>query len=165
MFAASIALLCDHPRVERDPEQHPYPRSGADPGVYDDPTRWQLGLRVLAMPADTNPYGDIFGGWMLSQADSAGATVAVALAHGRVATVAVQEFRFLAPVRVGDLVELFARVVGVGNSSITVEVSAWARREALPRQGQQVATGRLVYVAVDAQGRSRPIDNNIARQA
>jgi acyl-CoA thioesterase YciA len=145
--------------VERDPEQHPEPCRNADPGSYEDPTRWQLGLRVLAMPADTNPYGDIFGGWMLSQADIAGATVAVALAQGRVATVAVQEFRFLAPVRVGDLVELFARVVRVGSSSMTVEVSAWARREALPRQGHEVAAGRMVYVAVDAKGRSRPIDN------
>jgi acyl-CoA thioesterase YciA len=151
--------------MNRDPAQHPVPHWVADDGVYQDPTRWQLGLRVLAMPADTNPYGDIFGGWMLSQADVAGATVAVALAHGRVATAAVQEFRFLAPVRVGDLVELFARVVSVGKSSITVEVNAWARREALPQQGHEVAAGRFVYVAVDAEGRSRAIDNNSTREA
>jgi len=123
-----------------------------------DLTEWHLALRVLAMPADTNPWGDIFGGWVLSQADIAGATVAIARARGRVTTVAMQEFQFLSPVRVGDLVDLFARLVRVGTSSMTVEVSAWARRESLPEEGHQVANGRLVYVAVDADGRSRPVD-------
>ncbi|KAA6186331.1 acyl-CoA thioesterase [Thiohalocapsa marina] len=149
--------------MDATPGQPLDPRSDLNPAESADPGRWQLGLRVLAMPADTNPYGDIFGGWILSQADLAGATVAVAQARGRVATVAVQDFRFLSPVRVGDLVELFARAVQVGNSSITVEVSAWARREALPENGHQVAEGRLVYVAVDADGRSRSI-SNISRQ-
>ena len=79
-------------------------------------------------------------------------------ARGRVTTVAMQEFQFLSPVRVGDLVDLFARLVRVGTSSMTVEVSAWARRESLPEEGHQVANGRLVYVAVDADGRSRPVD-------
>jgi acyl-CoA thioesterase YciA len=110
------------------------------------------------MPANTNPWGDIFGGWVLSQADIAGATVAIARARGRVTTAAMQEFQFLSPVRVGDLVDLFARLVRVGNSSMTVEVSAWARRESLPQEGHQVAAGRLVYVAVDAHGRTRPVD-------
>jgi len=123
-----------------------------------DLTQWQLALRVLAMPADTNPWGDIFGGWLLSQADVAGATVAIARARGRVTTVAMQEFQFLAPVRVGDLVDLFARLARVGTSSMTVEVDAWARRESLPADLHQVAVGRLVYVAVDAEGRSRPVD-------
>lgn len=109
------------------------------------------------MPADTNPYGDIFGGWLLSQADVAGATVAIARAGGRVATVAVKEFQFLTPVRVGDLVDLYARLLQVGTRSLTVEVGAWARRESLPADGHQVAAGRFVYVAVGADGQSRPL--------
>ena len=119
---------------------------------------WQLALRVLAMPADTNPWGDIFGGWLLSQADVAGAAVAIARARGRVTTAAMQEFQFLEPVRVGDLVDLYARLVRVGTSSMVVEVCVWARRESLPEDGHQVAKGRLVYVAVDAKGSSRPVD-------
>jgi len=128
-------------------------------------TAWQLALRVLAMPVDTNPYGDIFGGWLLSQADLAGATVAIAHAHGRVATVAVEQFRFLAPVRVGDLVDLYARILRVGTSSMTVEVRVRARPESLPGEGHQVADGRLVYVALDRDGRSRPVDKNSTRLA
>jgi acyl-CoA thioesterase YciA len=117
------------------------------------------------MPVDTNPYGDIFGGWLLSQADLAGATVAIAHAHGRVATVAVEQFRFLAPVRVGDLVDLYARILRVGTSSMTVEVRVRARPESLPGEGHQVADGRLVYVALDRDGRSRPVDKNSTRLA
>jgi len=134
-------------------EQHLIP--GVPPPT--DLSEWQLALRVLAMPADTNPYGDIFGGWLLSQADVAGATVAIARAAGRVATVAVKEFQFLTPVRVGDLVDLYARLLQVGTRSMTVEVGAWARRESLPADGHQVATGRFVYVAVGADGQSRPL--------
>ncbi|MCF7984713.1 MAG: acyl-CoA thioesterase [Thiohalocapsa sp.] len=119
---------------------------------------WQLALRVLAMPADTNPYGDIFGGWLLSQADVAGSTVAIARCGGRVATISVQEFRFLSPVRVGDLVDLYARLERVGRTSMSVDVSAWASRESLPEDVHQVASGRFVYVAVDSEGRSCPVD-------
>jgi hypothetical protein len=85
--------------------------AGTDYGTDNDFRAWQLALRVLTMPADTNQYGDIFGGWLLSQADVAGATIAIARARGRVATVAVSEFHFLSPVRVGDLVELHARLL------------------------------------------------------
>lgn len=129
-----------------------------------DLTEWQLALRVLAMPADTNPYGDIFGGWLLSQADVAGSTVAIARSGGRVATVSLQEFRFLSPVRVGDLVDLYARLERVGNTSMTVDVSAWASRESLPEDLHQVASGRFVYVAVDSEGRSCPVDSATGRR-
>jgi acyl-CoA thioesterase YciA len=125
----------------------------------DDFYQWQLALRVLTMPADTNQYGDIFGGWLLSQADVAGATIAIARSRGRVATAAVNDFHFLAPVRVGDLVELHARLLQEGTSSMTVEVDVRARREARPEDEQQVATGRFIYVAVGADGRSRPIQS------
>ncbi len=137
------------------------PESTETPGsrAIGDFRNWELALRVLTMPADTNQYGDIFGGWLLSQADVAGATIAIARARGRVATAAVSEFHFLAPVRVGDLVELYARLLHEGTSSMTVEVDVRARREARPEDEQQVAKGRLVYVAVGADGRSRPIQS------
>jgi acyl-CoA thioesterase YciA len=117
------------------------------------------------MPADTNQYGDIFGGWLLSQADVAGATIAIARARGRVATVAVSEFHFLSPVRVGDLVELHARLLDEGTSSMTVEVDIRARREARPEDEHRVAKGRFVYVAVGGDGRSRSIKNEKTRLA
>ncbi|WP_342662148.1 acyl-CoA thioesterase [Thioflavicoccus mobilis] len=110
------------------------------------------------MPADTNAYGDIFGGWLMSQADIAGSTVAIQVAQGRIATVAVKEFRFVAPVLVGDLVNLYARLVRVGRSSITVEVEAWAQREPDPTSTHRVATATFTYVAVSPDGRPRPVN-------
>jgi acyl-CoA thioesterase YciA len=120
-----------------------------------DPAVWQLAIRVVAMPADTNAYGDIFGGWLMSQADVAGSTLAIRVSGGRVATVAVKEFRFIAPVLVGDLVELFARVARIGATSIGVEVQAWAQGEPDPRSRRRVAEAEIVYVAVDPEGRPR----------
>ncbi|MEY6433269.1 acyl-CoA thioesterase [Thioalkalicoccus limnaeus] len=109
------------------------------------------------MPADTNAYGDIFGGWLMSQADIAGSTVAIQVAKGRVATVAVKEFRFVAPVLVGDLVNLYARLVRIGRTSISVEVEAWAQREPDPASRHRVATSVLTYVAVGPDGRPCPV--------
>lgn len=131
----------------------------ADPAIAReaDPRTWQLATRVIAMPSDTNAYGDIFGGWMLSQADLAGATIAIQVARGRVATVAVKEFRFLAPVLVGDLVEAFARLLHVGRTSMTVEIQIWAQREPDPQSRQQVALAQFTYVAVDKAGQPRAI--------
>ncbi len=123
-------------------------------GPLDD---WQLAIRVVAMPADTNAYGDIFGGWIMSQADIAGSTIAIQIAQGRVATVAVKEFRFLAPVLVGDLTELFARLERTGNTSISVEVDIWAQREPDPGSRRHVAHAVFVYVAVDTDGRPRQL--------
>jgi acyl-CoA thioesterase YciA len=131
----------------------------SEPEFYEegDPTRWRLAIRVLAMPADTNVYGDIFGGWLMSQADVAGATVAIQAAAGRVATVAVNEFRFLAPVLVGDLVELYARLRRTGTTSLTVEVRAWARSEPHPESRREVAEAQITYVAIATDGRPRPV--------
>jgi acyl-CoA thioesterase YciA len=131
----------------RDPA-HPEPRA------LD---QWQLSIRVVAMPADTNAYGDIFGGWIMSQADVAGSTIAIEAAQGRVATVAVKEFRFLTPVLVGDLVELHSRMVQLGNTSISVEVDVWAQGEPDPKSRRRAAHAIFVYVAVDADGRPRRI--------
>lgn len=121
------------------------------------PETWQLAIRVVAMPADTNAYGDIFGGWLMSQADIAGSTLAVRVSGGRVATVAVKEFRFIAPVLVGDLVELFARVERVGRTSVAVAIQAWAQGEPDPRNRRRVAESQIVYVAVDDQRRPRSV--------
>jgi acyl-CoA thioesterase YciA len=116
---------------------------------------WQLAIRVVAMPADTNAYGDIFGGWIMSQADVAGSTIAIQVAQGRVATVAVKEFRFLAPAVVGDLTELYARLIQTGTTSMTVEVDVWAQSEPDPSSRRHVAHAIFVYVAVDMEGRPR----------
>jgi acyl-CoA thioesterase YciA len=98
-----------------------------------------------------------FGGWLMSQADIAGATVAVQAAAGRVVTIAVNEFRFVSPVAVGDLVDIYARVQRLGTTSVSVEIRAWARREMDPESRHHVAVANITYVAVGADGRPRPI--------
>ncbi len=113
-------------------------------------------VRTLAMPADANPSGDIFGGWLMSQMDIAGGIAANARARGRVATVAVDGMEFHLPVNVGDLVSCYTDVVRVGRTSITVHVETFARR----RQGGEtvkVTEGTFVYVALDADGRPRRV--------
>lgn len=140
-------------------EWQPHRRQPHEPSIAaaTDLGDWQLALRVFAGPADTNLYGDIFGGWLLAQADIAAATIAVACAKGRVATVAIQSFQFQAPVRVGDLVDLYARLHEQGHSSMTVDVSAWTRRAAEPDETREVAHGRLIFVAVDEDGQTRQL--------
>jgi acyl-CoA thioesterase YciA len=130
------------------------------PGPQDGTNRRAAGcepaLRTLAMPADANPNGDIFGGWVLAQMDLAGAVPAVRRAQGRVATVAVNAMRFHQPIFVGDLVTCYAEVVKVGTSSLTVEIETWADRR---RTGEaaMVTHGTFVYVAIDEAGRPRPV--------
>jgi acyl-CoA thioesterase YciA len=114
-------------------------------------------IRTIAMPADTNPEGDIFGGWLMSQMDLAGATLAFDLAKGRCATVAVSEIVFLNPVSVGDEVSLYAEVLKIGSTSIRVAVEAW-RRKRDASQPQQVTRGVFVYVAIDSQRKPRPVN-------
>ena len=113
-------------------------------------------IRTLAMPADTNPNGDIFGGWLMPQMDIAGGVVAVRRAKGRVATVAVTGMAFHKPVLVGDLVSCHAEIVKVGRTSITVRVETWIDRN---RSGDsyKVTEGTFVYVAIDEIGRSRRV--------
>ena len=113
-------------------------------------------VRTLAMPADTNPAGDIFGGWVLAQMDIAAGTVAYDRARGRVATVAVDAMTFHAPVLVGDLVSCYAEVTRVGRTSLTLQVEAWAKRG---RTGEEVKVteGRFTMVAVDEQRKPRPV--------
>jgi acyl-CoA thioesterase YciA len=113
-----------------------------------------LTIRTLAMPADTNPAGDIFGGWVISQMDIAGAISAVERAGGRVVTVAVEAMSFIAPVKVGDILCVYTTIERVGTTSITVAVEAWARRNRLDDR-VKVTDGHFVYVALGDDGRKR----------
>ena len=115
-----------------------------------------LTIRTLAMPADTNPAGDIFGGWVMSQMDIAGAIAAVERAQGRVVTVAVEAMSFIAPVKVGDVLCVYTEVERVGTSSVTIAVEAWARRDRVADR-VKVTDGRFVYVALGEDGLKRRI--------
>ena len=113
-------------------------------------------IRTLAMPADTNPAGDIFGGWVMSQMDIAGAIAAIERVRGRVVTVAVEAMTFIAPVKVGDVLCVYADIERVGNTSITVGLEAWVRRNRLDDR-TKVTEARFVYVSLDENGQKRPI--------
>ena len=115
-----------------------------------------LTIRTLAMPADTNPAGDIFGGWVMSQMDIAGAIAAIERAKGRVVTVAVEAMTFIAPVKVGDILCVYTSIERVGKTSITVAVEAWARRNRLDDR-VKVTDGHFVYVALGDDGRKVPV--------
>ena len=117
----------------------------------------QPALRVMPMPADLNPAGDVFGGWVMSMADIAGALPAVRRARSRVATVAVNSFAFKQAISVGDLVSFYAEVVSVGRTSITVDVEVFAERDPENPVVVKVTEARLTYVALDDKGRKRPV--------
>ena len=122
----------------------------------EEPPAGVPALRIIAMPADSNPNGDIFGGWVMSKLDQAGAVPAFRRARGRVATVAVEAMRFHKPVYVGDLFSCYAEIVRVGTTSITVAIEAWSERRP---HGEcvKVTEGTYVYVAIDDHGRPRPV--------
>lgn len=113
-------------------------------------------LRAIAMPADANPSGDIFGGWLLAQMDLAGGTVAAERAQGRVATVAVEGMVFHKPVHIGDRVSFYTRITRVGRTSIAVMVEAW-RQSHHGGAPNQVTQGMFTYVAIDGSRRPRPV--------
>lgn len=118
--------------------------------------RGSLGTRTLAMPADANPSGDIFGGWVLAQMDIAGGITAGARAAGRVATVAVDAMTFHRPVFVGDVLCTYADIIRVGRTSIAIHIEAWALRG---RHGERVKVteGTFTFVAIDEAGVPRPL--------
>ena len=116
----------------------------------------ELVIRTLAMPADANPSGDIFGGWVLSQMDIAGGVTASQRARGRVATVAVTAMTFHLPVYVGDVLCVYTEIEKVGRTSITVALEAWALRGRLGVRAR-VTEGRFVFVALGEDGRPRPV--------
>jgi acyl-CoA thioesterase YciA len=113
-------------------------------------------IRVIAMPYDTNPEGDIFGGWLMSQMDLASATVAFRLAQGRCVTVAIDRVRFISPVFVGDEVSIFATVVKTGRTSINVFTEAWRRRRDGPA-ANKVTEGAFTFVAIDENRKPRAL--------
>jgi acyl-CoA thioesterase YciA len=117
----------------------------------------ELVLKVIPMPADTNGNGDIFGGWVMAQVDLAGAVLPARHVRGRMATVAVNQFIFKQPVRVGDILSFFAHVTRIGNTSITVEVEVFAERFGAQGRYVKVTQASLTYVAIDHEGRPRPI--------
>ena len=117
----------------------------------------QPALRMVPMPADLNPHGDVFGGWVMAQVDVAGAIPAMRRAGSRVATVSVNSFLFKQPISVGDVVSLYAEVVHVGNTSITVNVEVFAERNYCNPVTVKVTEAQLTYVAIDRNGQKRPV--------
>lgn len=113
-------------------------------------------IRTLAMPCDTNPDGDIFGGWLVSQMDLAGVSAAKSRVKTRVVTAAIESMSFLSPVKVGDFVCCYARVIRIGRSSMVVKVQAWVLRSG-DRSRYQVTEGLFTFVSVDHAGRPVPI--------
>ena len=115
-----------------------------------------LSIRTMAMPADTNQNGDIFGGWLLSQMDVGGGIFASKIAKSRTVTVAVEAMNFRKPVFVGDVVSVHANLVRIGRTSITVHIEAWVLRRK-EKLSIQVTDGNFTYVAIDEQGRPQAI--------
>lgn len=124
--------------------------------MNDQPPLTEPTIRTIAMPADTNPAGDIFGGWLMSQMDLAAGTVASRVARGRTATIAVEGIQFHKPVKVGDEVTLYADLLSVGRSSMRIEVRAW-RRQRYGEETEQVTSAVFTFVALDEEGRPRPV--------
>jgi acyl-CoA thioesterase YciA len=126
-------------------------------GDDEEPTpEGKLTLQTLAMPADTNPNGDIFGGWLLSQMDLAGSILAAEIAQGRVTTVATGSMAFLRPVPVGATISCYCEIQEIGRSSVTIMVDVWLR---IYESGERykVTEGNFVYVAIDNHGNTRRI--------
>ncbi len=117
----------------------------------------RLAIRTLAMPADTNPRGDIFGGWLLGQMDLAGGITAWSRANGRVATVGIESVRFLHPVNVGDVVNIYAEVVRIGTTSLTIKVDVWVERRSQLHRLVKVTEGMFIFVAIDEKSQKRPV--------
>src|ERR1700690_3104665 len=126
------------------------------PAADPEQPRGELTVRLLAMPADTNANGDIFGGWVLSQMDQAGGIAAVERSQGRVVTIAVEAMTFIRPVKVGDVLCVYTSIDKVGRTSMKIHIEAWARRfRGHVREKVTVAT--FTFVAIDDNGRPRPV--------
>ena len=121
------------------------------------PTTKELVLKVMPMPSDTNGNGDIFGGWVMAQVDLAGSVLPARVIRGRMATVAVKEFIFKQPVRVGDILSFYAQITRIGRTSVTVDVEVYAERFHAQGEYVRVTEAILTYVAIDEGGRPTPI--------
>lgn len=113
-------------------------------------------IRITAMPADANPAGDIFGGWLMAQMDMAAGIVAARHSRGRAATIAVEGMKFHHPVHIGDEVSVYATLAHVGRTSMTIDIEAW-RRERTGPDSQQVTQAKFIFVAIDDDRRPRPV--------
>lgn len=118
--------------------------------------RGKLAIRTLAMPADTNPSGEVFGGWVVSQMDLAGLSIAREYTEQKVVTIGIQSMKFIAPVRVGDFVCCYTELRKIGNTSLTINIETWAIGPGDSHQ-HKVTEGIFTYVSVDASGKSQPI--------
>ena len=116
----------------------------------------ELALRTLAMPADVNVSGDIFGGWVLAQMDIAAGMAAGQRARGRVATIAVDAMKFIRPVRVGDVLCIYTHIARVGTSSMGVAIEAWVLRDRIGAR-EKVTEAVFTFVAIDDEGKTRPV--------
>ncbi len=121
------------------------------------PSDQNLVLRVMPMPADANGNGDIFGGWIMAQVDLAGSVLPARIAKGRITTVAVNQFVFKQAVSIGDLLSFYASVERVGRTSITVRVEVFAERNPANLEVVKVTEASLTYVAIDLDGKPRPL--------
>jgi acyl-CoA thioesterase YciA len=130
--------------------------SSPDQAVVEERPSGDPAIRTIAMPADTNPAGDIFGGWLMSQMDLAAGNAAARHARGRCATIAVDGITFHKPVRVGDEITVWADLLGVGRTSMRFQVSAWRRARDSDRT-TKVTEAVFTFVALDSEGRPRPV--------
>ena len=127
--------------------------AGADSADYPD---GEPAIRITAMPADANPAGDIFGGWLMAQMDMAAGIIAARHCQGRAATIAVEGMKFQNQVHIGDEVSVYAALASVGRTSMVIDIEAWRR----PRTGddrQRVTQARFIFVAIDENRRPRPV--------
>lgn len=122
-----------------------------------DAPKGDLSLQTIAMPADTNWMGDVFGGWLVSQMDIAGAVAARMRANGRVTTVAIDDMVFHIPVKVGNVIACYTQIQRVGNTSMSILVEAWEVSEKHANQPVKLTEGVFVYVAIDENGNKRPV--------
>ncbi|KEQ18637.1 acyl-CoA thioester hydrolase YciA [Endozoicomonas numazuensis] len=122
--------------------------------------RGELVLRTLAMPADTNPNGDIFGGWLLSQMDIAGGIAAKQRSHSRISTVAIESMSFHQPVNVGDVICCYAEIMHVGTTSMRIKLEVWITNMPFNQQRIKVTEGIFTFVAIDEDGRPQSVDRD-----
>jgi len=158
-YISAYLIVFSHKSIVASRQNSPFFIDEITMSNTQDAPQGELVLRTLAMPADTNANGDIFGGWLMSQMDMGGAILAKEIAHGRVVTVRVDGMSFLRPVAVGDVVCCYARCVKRGNTSVTINVEVWIKKVASEPIGQRYkATEALfIYVAVDNDGKPRPL--------
>jgi len=145
--------MSDHPSTHASAK--PLPKTTA-PKVQL-PIDEKLVLKVIPMPRDVNANGDIFGGWVMAQVDLAGAVIAAPYANGRMATVAVNEFIFKQPVRVGDILSFYGKLVRIGRTSITVKIEVYAEHFRAQGKYTKVTEALLTYVAIDEAGQPRQV--------